>query len=157
MFQALALALIVAMTGLPTGGANILDLGLALTESPPPLCSDAGAPLLLSGTGRDGGYTESTCTADCDPYTDVSCTGTSCSAQNRNCGAGQRGWVECDGNYTYCPACPAGCTEGAYQFDGTGNCCSEGREETDIYKCIGGQWVYQRTRCFPSPECPWLP
>lgn len=48
-----------------------------------------------------------TCTALCGPYPSVSCTGTTCSAANRNCAAGVQGNVKCDGVKTKCSVpCP---------------------------------------------------
>jgi hypothetical protein len=104
---------------------------------------------------KDGGM-ESYCVADCGDYPDVSCDGGVCSAVNRNCSSHQRGYVVCDGVYTYCPACPE-CVDGEYWFLYTGDCCFEGREQVEVYKCIGEQWVFQRYTCRPSPECPFYP
>jgi hypothetical protein len=48
-------------------------------------------------------------TVDCGDGTSVSCSssvsGSSCSAENRNCGNAVRGSVTCDGVKTKCPAC----------------------------------------------------
>lgn len=67
------------------------------------LCSGAPA-LALASTARKPGdpQIQDTCFEDCDGLPDIQCSGQFCSAQNRNCGAGQQGYVVCDGNYTFC-------------------------------------------------------
>jgi hypothetical protein len=96
---------------------------------------------------------ESLCTADCGEHADVSCEAASCSAVNRNCSAGEQGYVVCNGVYTYCPGCP-GCVEGEIQLVPTGECCINlPRELADLLECIGGEWVLQPPRCIPSTYC----
>jgi hypothetical protein len=43
------------------------------------------------------------CEASCGPNSTVSCSGSSCSATDRNCDAGIRGSVTCNGATTQCP------------------------------------------------------
>ena len=56
-----------------------------------------------------------TATANCGTSSPISCSSntsiSSCSAADQNCGAGQRGFVTCDGITTQCPACPVDCDE----------------------------------------------
>lgn len=48
------------------------------------------------------------CIAYCQDGTSRSCSGNSCSASDQNCPYTQ-GFVQCDGNYQYCPTCPPTC------------------------------------------------
>lgn len=83
----------------------VLAMGpLALPADGPALC--AVPPGQVEMAFDPGVGEQAICIADCDPYTDVTCSGSSCSAVDRDCEAGERGHVECDGNYTYCPVCP---------------------------------------------------
>ena len=71
----------------------------------------APAPMPTAGSGQGGsGIPEpgisSTCTANCWDGSTRTCTGTSCSAVNSNCSAGQRGSCTAGGSTTFCPACP---------------------------------------------------
>lgn len=114
------------------------------TGSQPP------APLDLADTQRGATHVRATCTADCSPYASVTCSytpPTSCVAVDRNCGAGQTGYVRCGtGPYIFCdPPCPE-CTNGQIQWIPTGGCCQD-LTEKDKYKCINEQWVYQGTFC----------
>lgn len=102
----------------------------AQASGPAPLSSAALAMILGQPAGSDCGAPQEsgvalvaqrpaialgekalcTATANCESGT-VSCQGnnstTSCSAIDRNCTAGQRGSVTCDGVTTYCPTtCP---------------------------------------------------
>lgn len=81
-------------------------------------------------------------TANCSPYTNVSCssgTGT-CVAVDRNCSIGQRGYVNCNGVTTFCPACDA-CIEGSLRNVLTGECCDNGSKEKQQQQCINGAWI----------------
>jgi hypothetical protein len=50
---------------------------------------------------------DATCTASCGSYPFVSCnTSGSCTSVDRNCAAGQQGYVSCGSTTVYCPACP---------------------------------------------------
>lgn len=102
--------------------------------------------------------TQAVCKADCGALPDVSCSGTSCSAMDRNCGAGQRGYVECNGVRTYCPIC--GCTEGQVRYRTTNVCCCnyddpinpEPRSMVVEEICHNGTWVQNATYC-DGPNC----
>ena len=73
--------------------------------------------------------TPTTCTATafCESGS-VSCTGCPSDRQHANCPY-QRGWVSCNGNVTYCPACaPAACDPPCKQVCWpTGGQCSNGQ------------------------------
>lgn len=108
---------------------------------------------------------KASCTADCGSAPDVTCSGSgSCTAVDRNCGAGQRGYVTCGSTTNYCPSC--GCTEGAIRYTtGSGCCCDYtiewapvSRRKLITEKCINGFWVYQGFSCSGQncggPPCP---
>ncbi|HEY9420307.1 MAG TPA: hypothetical protein VIW92_02750 [Thermoanaerobaculia bacterium] len=73
---------------------------------------------------------KSTCTASCGTST-ISCTSSgTCTAVDRNCSAGQRGYVKCGTATTYCPSlCPI---SGTCNYDGI---------------CVSGC-------AFGDPDCP---
>jgi len=73
-------------------------------------CSPSAAPVEMArgGGGDPGVGAQAFCQADCTEGADVSCSGGSCSAVNQNCGAGVQGYVQCDGQYQYCPTCQGG-------------------------------------------------
>ena len=122
------------------------------TLSAPVLCSDAPAPVERANFAS-GVTVKAMCTADCGPFTDVSCSGNVCNAANRSC-PGEQGHVTCDGTTYYCPACSAECTEGQFKivFGSTCGCPDGLSTERDRYQCIGGQWVFQSTSC-GAPFC----
>jgi len=62
-------------------------------------------PVNVASIGGDP-IPPATCTASCAPYGSVSCSGSSCSAVDRNCSAGQCGYAKCGSTYYYCPSCP---------------------------------------------------
>lgn len=116
------------------------------------LTSLASSPTRTAAAGgkTPGGVTafDVTCTASCGSSSPVSCTTSgSCSAVDRNCGAGQQGYVECNGSYTYCPAC--GCPEGQV-LNEDGGCCIGGRQRWIRYECVNGTWQYQGMSCSGS-------
>lgn len=149
MYRALAIAVLLAGAALPAAAAAP-DLApacvaepLVSTELPEPMPE----PQLMGPV-----YCEATCETGT-----VSCTGnTSCSAVDADC-PNQRGYVICDGVYHFCEKCS--CLEGSIQLISTGYCCpyNDGTEEKDLYRCINGQWVYDSTRCGPSPRCKIMP
>jgi hypothetical protein len=156
MLHVLTLSLALTLSAAPA------DLAQApVVEEPAPVkCADATlatppTPLFL-GFG-DPIAPSVTCSVDCDGNgsEETSCTGSSCSAVERNCSIGQRGYVKCGTTYTYCPICP--CTEGQIRRIPTGNCCDcywNPGVEKDVEKCVNGVWVYQHTSCFPGGSCP---
>lgn len=130
-----------------------------------------GLDALLSG-GKGGEGAMATCTASCAPAASVSCSGSSCSSQDRDCAAGQRGYVECNGVRTECAPCGGGpppvCIDGHYRYPMTNDCCCTYdnpsapvpgltmREEL----CVDGQWVHINNVCLPGVcegLCPLLP
>jgi hypothetical protein len=144
------------------GPVPALDLGTEPLATPAVGSCDApldGALFAASGGKNGGGSSLVTCTADCGPYSDVSCTtnGT-CTAVDRNCPS-QRGWVTCNGDTTFCPVCeqpPPECTEGATRNIPTGICCGCSRQERIREQCINGQWEFVGVFCglgFGCPQC----
>lgn len=136
----------------------------AATVAPPPtlsapaLCSPASASIELAETKGGGISLDSTCTADCGPYTDVSCSGTTCNAVNRSC-PGERGHVTCGSSTYYCPVCDPPCTEGTYKTVVVGpTCgCEDGTSTPkERYQCIGGVWEFLYSFC-GGPFCPDYP
>lgn len=92
-------------------------------------------------------------TARCDGEPDVTCSlsgsSGSCSWVDRNCAAGQRGYVECGGVRTTCRAvCPV-CLEGQRRTVESGSCCCdysfpqtpEYRRVMRMEQCVNNQWV----------------
>lgn len=99
------------------------------------------------------------CVASCSPDgPDVDCTGDTCTAVDRNCSAGQRGYVTCDGYTTFCPTCGgtpgSECTDGDFQIIPTGSCCGSRTAWKEFYQCQNGYWVLTGTNCLPDPSCP---
>ncbi len=101
----------------------VLTLGTALAPSAPvaapgPMVAlGAVAPVyrLAPAPAARGGEIpppsqQATCTAICTEGSNVMCSGSSCTAVNQDCSSGQTGYVQCDGNYTYCATCPQSCT-----------------------------------------------
>lgn len=113
------------------------------------------APLFL---GLGDFQEQATCTAQCDPHADQMCSGTSCSAVNRNCSIGQRGYAVCDGIYHYCPVCPTGeCEEDDVRTVSTGTCCPppDGGLLKEVQQCQDGEWVTGGYFCSPNiQQCP---
>jgi hypothetical protein len=160
--------------------ALLLSLSLLASAAPADLAPDtptAVAPQdqmpvrLIDGqlrmdpiyVGLDDPIAPAYCIADCNPHTDVDCTGSSCTAVDRNCSVGQRGYVQCDGQAKiWCPTCsgiPCGqCTDGDFRSIKVGGCCSQGGQDREIQQCQNGCWVTTGTMsCAPSPQCPWIP
>lgn len=137
--------------------------GFAETPSPAPLTSEALAAILGEPAGscdpQPGqavaaakrpaalGMEKALCTAtaNCESGT-VYCEGhnstASCTAVDRNCVAGQRGYVTCDGVTTFCPTVCDPCIKCAATGDclaccrceGRTGCFRECREPIDPYK-----------------------
>lgn len=81
------------------------------------------------------------CEADCGNGATISCSGTSCSAQDRNCSLGIQGSVSCDGRTSFClPACE--CTPGAEKQEPDG-CCTPYKGKFRWYVCnSSGVWEW---------------
>ena len=136
------------------------DLGIALDAifSPAPEPATGAEPTLDLSTTRGRFGTKDLCSAAarCDPYASISCStttvGATCEAHDRNCSAGERGYVRCGSSYTYCPTCTL-CTEGSFRYVPTGNCCDILKEQRE-QQCVNGVWVNTGffdcfTRCGP--------
>lgn len=156
------LACTVAVPALAADGpAPVLDPATEVLATP--AVGSCNAPLgeaLFASSGGKGGSLV-TCTADCGPYTDVSCqTNGTCVAVDRNCPS-TPGYVTCNGVTTYCPACtpPPECSpEGSFRIIRTGNCCDCGLEERIREKCVNGQWEFFSIFCGPNTgPCPFCP
>jgi hypothetical protein len=95
---------------LVTGGI-ILATSQVVAEEVAPICQDGAGQALpelmifLPAAGKMA--INSVCTANCYGAGTASCSGTSCSAEDRNCSIGQRGYAVCDGTYYFCNSCPA--------------------------------------------------
>ena len=119
----------------------------------PALCSSAPAAVQQPSFGGRI-HAKSTCIADCgDLNPSVSCSGSSCSAQNQDqsCPGGP-GHVTCDGQTTYCAPC---CTNGTFRTVIVGpTCgCADGMTTPrDRYQCMNGLWEYQSSLC-GGPFC----
>lgn len=116
-----------------------------LSRSQPSACSKvtkaqsgpitAPAPLVFASTMA------AYCEADCGGTT-IACSGSSCSAQDRNC-PWSEGHVTCDGQTYSCGACPTtGCTPGAEMQEPDG-CCTPYKGRFRWYVCnSSGQWEW---------------
>lgn len=141
----------------------------ALAASPDPLTTARAAifapapvvdaqPQAQEAAARGRLAVKSTSIANCWDGSTVTCTGTSSSAVNSNCSAGQQGY--CTGTTTgtiYCPACPTGgCTATATCSNGTTVSCTSAPGYTgcfglkNCYADCGGALVW----CSPHPSCP---
>jgi hypothetical protein len=155
----------VAVPALAADGP-VLALDLGAEPLATPAVGSCNAPLdqvlFASSGGKDGGGSSLvTCTADCGLYNDVSCTTSgTCVAVDRNC-PNTPGYVTCNGNTTFCPACPPPIEcqpDGSFRIVKTGNCCDCGLEERIREKCINGQWEFWSIFCGPNTgPCPWCP
>ncbi|HSS77469.1 MAG TPA: hypothetical protein VLV54_12080 [Thermoanaerobaculia bacterium] len=97
----------------------------------------APAPELEAKRPGIGLKSACTATANCGTGSPVSCSGTSsCTAVDRNCAAGVRGNVTCDGVKTKCqPACPVDCDALANQCAETCGFCPITQFQCDPYIC----------------------
>lgn len=140
LLSVVAVAPAQAAISLPFDASDLLAVG----------CS---API-ASVPEADVGALSVTCEVSCGSSPAVSCTVSgSCTAVDRDCAAGQRGYVECNGSRIYCPVCPV-CEEGAIRYVDTWDCCKQTLKKQSYQRCIGGQWVHQYYTCAPVPFCP---
>lgn len=109
----------------------------------------AGVPLAQASAGY--------CEADCGSGTTVSCTASSCSAQDRNCSLGIRGSVTCGSQTTWCPYSCSQCTPGEVKQAQDG-CCALDRPRFRWYVCnSNGSWqMTPDFTCYKGP-CDPLP
>jgi hypothetical protein len=154
MSKAVFLVFVLVLLG-TAGAAQVPEISKA--PAPDPVLMAALAVEIFGG----GVSADSLCSAaaDCSPDPSISCStsveGESCEAVDRNCSEGQRGYVRCGSNYTYCPTpCPE-CTENAFRDFATGFCCEDGRREWYRERCIGGEWVFSAYVC--RFFCPYTP
>jgi hypothetical protein len=91
------------------------DPGWLFEPPAEPAAADLGAPAiaLASTAGKPGENLTCTVNEDCNELPDISCSGTTCHAESRDCSpwSCQRGYVTCNGTTTYCSqVCPPNCT-----------------------------------------------
>lgn len=120
-------ALVIALGSGLAPAAVEPDPAPALVEAAAPIC---GGPALFEVAGAVeqgiGAMAACTASADCLAGGTVNCQGNNnCSAQDQTC-LSCEGWVECDGNRTYCPACEQctfnQCRQGCSCPGGVSNC-----------------------------------
>lgn len=159
----LGLCLVVWQVGILAEETSVAGVSNALCKL------SAGVPSSQGGPSQGGLTAElpvplagnCTATADCGPYPDVSCEATSstvtCTAVDRNCVAGQRGYVRCGSSTTSCPVCPSSCSEGATRWVTSGCCCeflpAPARIRSVEQECVNGTWTNTgNTAC--AGQCP---
>jgi len=101
-----------AILGQPNGSCNP-------RQTPPPQ-----SQMVLAANHPVRGLAKALCSASASCGTStISCQGnnstTSCTATDRNCSVGQRGFVTCDGVTTYCTTCPI---DWCKECSATGDC-----------------------------------
>jgi hypothetical protein len=105
------------------------------------LGAGGACPAAMTAADKDRGgiAVKANCTANCGGGSSVSCSGTgTCVAVDRNCAAGERGYVHCSGQAVkYCPPCQ--CQEGATRQYPAG-CCAFGEFRVVYEECINGRW-----------------
>lgn len=137
IFAGLCLLLATSLSALPedSGPAMALAADAAAEQEPESqpavgqACWNSQSAIETVATGADdtGGGTRATCTARCNNGSTVSCTASTCSAQDANCPT-NNGWVRCNGVTTSCGSCPASgpCPVNScnYVFDKANYCCN---------------------------------
>jgi hypothetical protein len=160
MIHVLTLSLTLALAGAPADLAPVpaLEVPAPVQYADATLPGSLASPLFVA-LGDIGEMSSCHVVEDCDALPDISCSGNTCSARSRNCPY-QRGYVKCDGVYTWCSQpCPQ-CTNGDFRMLPTGQCCNcyeSGGELTYFQECIDEQWVTQFEECMPSFKCPICP
>lgn len=150
----LALSLSLAALGFllsPAMAAASLNPAPVLSAEDQEFLASLAAPVLAPAPELEakgpGIRPKSACsaTANCGAGSPVSCTGnSSCTATDRNCAAGIRGNVTCDGVKTKCqPACPVDCDARATDCSNTCGFCPILQFQCDPYIC----------RCDFNPNC----
>lgn len=109
------------------------------TGAAAPSCAPAGAQPVVAF--EQAAYCSATALCGDGSTVSCSCSGPSCNcnAQDVSCSANQRGYVSCNGNTTYCTACPCPpsnrCINGAPCQANCGNCgigsCVQGKCNCD--------------------------
>lgn len=154
------LMVVVALAALPAAAEESAPACQPATEEPIPAAAvpAEGASQARKGDGPGEVETLSTCQASCWNGTSVTCSGSSCSAYDSNCGNDFRGY--CTGSTSgtkYCPVCP-GCTASTTCQGGPSIACSgtyDCREYRDCWVSCDGVV----TDCYPQPQygCPFPP
>jgi hypothetical protein len=112
------------------------------------------AQLQVQAPSADESVPVAYCVADCGSGApDVSLNAGVCTAVDRNCAAGQQGYVTGGGTTLYCPACR--CTEGQIRWIPRSACCCDysnewspvARKRLDMEVCVNGYWVYAGYEC----------
>ena len=94
------------------------------------------------------------CSADCEDGSTISCSGSSCSAQDQNCDLDIQGHVICDGIIRdRCDVCEPVCEENDTRQVRDGCCQGSGYEKQQwrFDECVNGQWEVQSWSC--AGEC----
>ena len=157
MIHVLTLSFTLALAGAPADLAPVpaVEVPASVQYADATLADSFGSPLFVT-LGDIGELSSCQVIEDCDALPDISCSGNTCSASTRNC-PGQRGYVKCDGVYTWCSQpCPE-CTNGQYRTVPTGECCDcneSGGELVYEEECINEQWVTVAAECQHSFMCP---
>lgn len=112
-------------------------LGQPATEGS---CPTPQSGMFLSKSEIPPPQITATCTASCGGALSVSCTGSTCSAFNRNCPS-EQGHVVCDGVATWCP------TTCSCAFNDWCCLCQETAECFYCCRCDGGSSAYCRSIC----------
>lgn len=145
--------------------------GPAASPAKAEACKTARVDLFSAALPMLGGVeSQALCQADCGDLI-IQCNGSRCSAADRNC-PDEQGFVECDGEFTYCgdectPVCGDGdcefgeadtcpsdcCGDGICQFDEAAtcptDCCGDGIcQRGEEVSCDGVDC------CFPCIACP---
>lgn len=105
-------------------------------------CTTGLPSAFAADVGGIGSLSICTATAQCGSGT-VYCEGnTTCTAVDRNCAIPQQGYVDCDGQRTYCPGscCPCGSCGATRWFD-TGSCCANNLTVYAEKRCTTSGWV----------------
>jgi hypothetical protein len=116
-----------------------------------------GAPTPAARPPQSGEKALCSAQANCWDGSVIGCLGnnstTSCSATDSNCAAGQRGSVTCDGNTTWCPACPPrDCGPDFCSFQHEDDCAASCSPCTSTFTC-NFTFCFERCKCNFS-TCP---
>jgi hypothetical protein len=108
-------------------------------------CPQPRESALLPDQPQDIQFMTCSAIATCsDTSGSVSCsynsTGGSCTFENQNCEAGIRGYVNCNGEISYCPPCPCSGSFWCCECAATGDCMA-------CCRCQGGTLSQCRNAC----------
>jgi hypothetical protein len=153
-----AALLILAFCSVPVHAASPDSSAAAWAAIFAPAPAVDAQPQAQDAAARRGLPTKSTSIAHCNDGSTVTCTGTTTTAVDANCAAGQRGYCTGSSGTIYCPACPTGggCTATATCSNGSTVSCTSAPGYTgcfglkNCYADCGGALVW----CSPHPSCP---